>query len=87
MVTATQIFTMVVHPAEEGGYWAELLELPGCVTQGETLEELKQNMREALEAVLQQDAEELPITVVHDEGPPLRPSQTPENWTSTGTAG
>jgi len=32
---------VVVHKAEEGGYWAEVPSLPGCFTQGETLEELK----------------------------------------------
>ena len=45
-------FTFLAHEAEEGGYWAECLELPGCVAQGETLEELKRNILEALEAVL-----------------------------------
>ena len=45
--------TVLIHPAEEGetGYWGEVLEMPGCVSQGETVEELKRNMQEALEAV------------------------------------
>ena len=31
---------IVVHEAEEGGYWAEVPAIPGCATQGETMEEL-----------------------------------------------
>lgn len=42
----------IVHPAEEGGYWAEVPALPGCVTQGETKEELLGNLREAIEGWL-----------------------------------
>jgi predicted RNase H-like HicB family nuclease len=42
----------IVHEAEEGGYWAEVPALPGCVTQGETREELEGNLREAIEAWL-----------------------------------
>jgi predicted RNase H-like HicB family nuclease len=38
----------IIHKAEEGGYWAEVPSLPGCVTQGETLAELKANLREAI---------------------------------------
>lgn len=40
---------VIVHEAEEGGYWAEVPALPGCVTQGETFEELLQNLYEAIE--------------------------------------
>jgi predicted RNase H-like HicB family nuclease len=46
---------MVVHEAEEGGFWAEVPALPGCVSQGETMEELLANVREAIQAWL--DAE------------------------------
>ena len=31
---------VLVHQAEEGGYWAEVPALPGCATQGETFAEL-----------------------------------------------
>ena len=37
-----------VHAAEEGGFWAEVPALPGCVTQGESLEEIRQNLRGAI---------------------------------------
>lgn len=53
MAMLTRTLTVVVHPAEEGGYWAEVLELPGCVSQGDSLEELRHNVREAIEAVAQ----------------------------------
>lgn len=42
----------IVHEAEEGGYWAEVPSIPGCATQGETLEELQFNLREAIEGCL-----------------------------------
>lgn len=40
---------VVVHTAEEGGFWAEVPALPGCVSQGETLSKLMVNIREAIE--------------------------------------
>ena len=43
---------VVVHEAEEGGYWAEVPALPGCATQGETFEELLTNLHEAIEGCL-----------------------------------
>ena len=43
---------VVVHEAEEGGYWAEVPAIPGCATQGETMEELMANVHEAIEACL-----------------------------------
>ena len=43
---------IVIHPAEEGGYWTEVPALPGCVSQGETTEELLSNIREAIGAWL-----------------------------------
>ena len=43
---------VVVHEAEEGGYWAEVPSIPGCVTQGETFDELLCHLREAAEACL-----------------------------------
>jgi predicted RNase H-like HicB family nuclease len=49
------ILKAIVHEAEEGGYWAEVPAVPGCATQGETLDELKQNLREAIEGCLSID--------------------------------
>ncbi|MDQ3604918.1 MAG: type II toxin-antitoxin system HicB family antitoxin [Gemmatimonadota bacterium] len=46
---------VVVHEADEGGYWAEVPALPGCATQGETFEELLRNLYEAVEGCLSVD--------------------------------
>ena len=46
---------VVVHEAEEGGYWAEVPSIPGCATQGETFEELLKNLYEAVEGCLSVD--------------------------------
>jgi predicted RNase H-like HicB family nuclease len=35
---------VVIHEAEEGRYWAEVPAIPGCATQGDTWEELLQNL-------------------------------------------
>jgi predicted RNase H-like HicB family nuclease len=43
---------IVVHGADEGGFWAEVPSIPGCATQGETLGELLQNVHEAIEGCL-----------------------------------
>lgn len=43
---------VIVHQAEEGGLWAEIPALPGCVTQAETMEELLPNIYEALDGCL-----------------------------------
>jgi len=42
-----------VHDAEEGGFWAEISALAGCVSEGETLKETLENIREAAEGWLQ----------------------------------
>jgi predicted RNase H-like HicB family nuclease len=49
---------VVVHEAEEGGYWAEVPAIPGCATQGETMEELMRNLQEAIEGCLSVDVAE-----------------------------
>lgn len=46
---------VVVHEAEEGGYWAEVPAIPGCASQGETMDELMANIREAIEGCLSVD--------------------------------
>jgi predicted RNase H-like HicB family nuclease len=46
---------VIVHEAEEGGYWAEVPSIPGCATQGETFEELLQNLYQAVEGCLSID--------------------------------
>jgi predicted RNase H-like HicB family nuclease len=46
---------ILVHEAEEGGFWAEVPALPGCVSQGETMDELVANVREAIAGWLAAD--------------------------------
>lgn len=46
---------VVIHQAEEGGYWAEVPSIPGCATQGETFEQLLSNLYEAVEGCLSVD--------------------------------
>ena len=43
---------VIIHEAEEGGYWAEVPAIPGCVSQGDTQEELLKNIQEAIEGCL-----------------------------------
>jgi predicted RNase H-like HicB family nuclease len=60
-------FRAVIHEAEEGGYWAEVPGFPGCVSEGETLDEVRANIREAFAgvlAVMQEDAPSEPGPVM-----------------------
>ena len=43
----------IVHEAEEGGFWAEVPALPGCYTQAESLDELKVNLKEVVELLME----------------------------------
>lgn len=52
-------FKAIIHDAEEGGFWAEVPAIPGCATQGETLEELIENLHEAIEGCLSVDVSQL----------------------------
>ncbi len=53
---------VVVHEAEEGGYWAEVPAIPGCATQGGTFEELLHNLYEAVEGCLSVDIRPIKAT-------------------------
>jgi len=55
---------VIVHEAEEGGYWAEVPSIPGCATQGDTFEELLGNLYEAVEGCLSVDVSP-PVTVAN----------------------
>ncbi len=48
---------VVIHEAEEGGYWAEVPSIPGCVTEGDTWEELLANIYDAVDGCLSVDAQ------------------------------
>jgi predicted RNase H-like HicB family nuclease len=53
---------VIVHNAEEGGYWAKVPAIPGCATQGETFEDLLLNLYEAVEACLSVDTKEFEVS-------------------------
>jgi predicted RNase H-like HicB family nuclease len=53
---------VIVHEAEEGGYWAEVPSIPGCATQGETFDQLLSNIYEAVEGCLSVDVREIPLS-------------------------
>ena len=71
-------FTILIHETAEGetGYWGEVIELPGCVSQGETVAELRANIQEAIEAICS-------MTRISDTTPY---NFTPWPSTVTGTA-
>jgi predicted RNase H-like HicB family nuclease len=46
-------FSVVIHEDPEGGFWAEVPALPGCYSQGDTIDELRENIREAITGVLE----------------------------------
>lgn len=52
-------FTAIIEPAPEGGYWAVCPEVPGANGQGETVEEAKDNLREAIELILKDRREDI----------------------------
>jgi len=64
-------FTAIIEPAPEGGYWAICPEVPGANGQGETIEEAKNNLREAIELILEDRRQDilrgLPEDAVQDK--------------------
>ena len=53
---------VVVHEAEEGGYWAEVPAIPGCATQGDSFDELLSNIYEAVEGCLSVDVQDIEVS-------------------------
>jgi len=64
-------FTAIIEKAPEGGYWAICPEIPGANGQGETVEEAKNNLKEAIELILEDRREDvlrgLPEDVIRDK--------------------
>jgi predicted RNase H-like HicB family nuclease len=52
---------VIIHEAEEGGYWAEVPAIPGCMTQGETTKELIENLYDAVEGCLDIDMAQISL--------------------------
>jgi predicted RNase H-like HicB family nuclease len=53
---------VIVHEAEEGGFWAEVPAIPGCATQGDTFDELLKNLYDAVEGCLSVDVKDIQIS-------------------------
>jgi predicted RNase H-like HicB family nuclease len=57
-------YMILIHQAEEGGFWSEVPALPGCYSQGETIDETLKNSKEAIEVhllVLKEDLVAAPV--------------------------
>ena len=52
---------VIIHEAEEGGFWAEVPAIPGCMTQGETTTELIKNLYDAVEGCLSIDMKDIKL--------------------------
>ena len=53
---------VIVHEAEEGGYWAEVPAIPGYATQGRPFDELLSNIHEAVEGCLSMDIQDVSLS-------------------------
>ncbi len=53
---------VIIHEAEEGGYWGEVPAIPGCATQGDTVDELLSNLYEAVEGCLSVDVQNIEVS-------------------------
>jgi len=52
---------VIIHEAEEGGFWAEVPAIPGCMTQGETMKELIQSLYDAVDGCLSIDMDKITL--------------------------
>ena len=59
-------YTILIHQAEEGGFWSEVPALPGCYSQGETIDETLRNSKDAIEVHLLVLKEELVVAPVEE---------------------
>ena len=60
----TMEYTILIHKADEGGFWAEVPALPGCFSQGETIEETIEHVKEPIElhiSCLKDEKEDVPV--------------------------
>ncbi len=64
-------YTAIIEEAPEGGYWAICPEVPGANGQGETIEEAKKSLEEAIKLIIEDRREDflkgLPSNVVRDK--------------------
>jgi len=52
-------FMAIIEPVSEGGYWAMCPEISGANGQGETIEEAKDSLKEAIELILEDRREDI----------------------------
>lgn len=57
-------YRALVHPEQEGGYWAEVPDLPGCFTQGDSLDEIYHNLADAVACHLDLDTDSVRISLL-----------------------
>ena len=57
----------IIHPAEEGGFWAEVPALPGCITEGDNIDEVIDNLQDAIQSWLEVANESQKIDSVSQE--------------------
>ena len=68
----TRVLTAVLTPDPDGGYVAQIVELPGAISQGDTVEEALANVREAAELYLEDaTAEEFAALDAHPVTAPV----------------
>lgn len=64
IVNSPATYKAVIHTDPSGGYWAEVPELPGCYTQGDTLDAVYRNLKEAVACHLDKEFEQVRISVL-----------------------
>ena len=52
-------FTAIIESAPEGDYWAICPEIPGANGRGETIKEARENLRQAIELILEDRREDM----------------------------
>jgi len=71
-------YQVIIHDAEEGGYWAEVTGMPGCYSQGETITEVKSNIHEAAMAWMESQLAMAVRKAYRDRTPVTRHSRKKE---------
>jgi predicted RNase H-like HicB family nuclease len=62
-------YPVTLYPDQEGGYVAQIKDLPGCLTQGDTLDETIANIQEARELWIEtayEAGDEIPLPSTED---------------------
>lgn len=64
LVPASSVYKAIVHTEEGGGYWAEVANLPGCFTQGGTLDEVYRNLTEAIACSADKEQASIKVSIL-----------------------